>query len=64
MKPDRFRNALDSGYEDVAAGCVIQLECDAAIDSLSTELWRSSVPEVAGEGTEQTSKYLEALHET
>lgn len=38
MKPDRFRNALDSGYEDVAAGCVIQLECDAAIDSLFTEL--------------------------
>lgn len=38
MKRDRLRDALDRGYEDVAAGRVIQLDSDDAIDSLFTGL--------------------------
>ncbi|HUG16319.1 MAG TPA: hypothetical protein VMM78_15050 [Thermomicrobiales bacterium] len=34
IKRDRLENALDRGYEDVAAGRVIQLDNDDEIDSL------------------------------
>lgn len=38
MKRDRLRDALDRGSEDVAAGRVIQLDSDDAIDSLFSAL--------------------------
>jgi putative addiction module CopG family antidote len=34
MKRDRLRDALDRGYEDVAAGRVIHLETEDDIDAL------------------------------
>lgn len=38
LKRDRLRDALDRGYEDVAAGRVIQLESDDQIDELFASL--------------------------
>ena len=38
MKRDRLRDALDRGYEDVAAGRVIELETEDQIDSLFANL--------------------------
>ena len=38
MKRDRLRDALDRGYEDVAAGRVIQLETEDEIDALFASL--------------------------
>ena len=38
MKRNRLRDALDRGCKDVAAGRVIQLDSDDAIDSLFTGL--------------------------
>ena len=34
LKRDRLREALDRGYEDVAAGRVIELETEDQIDAL------------------------------
>jgi putative addiction module CopG family antidote len=34
MKRDRLRDALERGYEDIAAGRVIQLETEDEIDAL------------------------------
>ena len=38
MKRDRLQDALDCGYEDVAAGRVLQLETDDEIDALFASL--------------------------
>ena len=38
LKHDRLRDALDRGYEDIAAGRVIQLETDDEIDALFASL--------------------------
>jgi len=38
VKLDRIRDALDRGYEDVAAGRVIQLETEDEIDALFASL--------------------------
>jgi antitoxin ParD1/3/4 len=38
MKLDRLRDALDRGYEDVAAGRVIQFETEDEIDALFASL--------------------------
>jgi putative addiction module CopG family antidote len=38
LKRDRLRDALDRGYEDVAAGRVIHLEIDGQIDALFASL--------------------------
>lgn len=38
MGHDRLRDALDRGYEDVAAGRVIQLETEDEIDALFASL--------------------------
>ena len=38
LKRDRLRDALDRGYQDVAAGRVIQLETDDEIDALFARL--------------------------
>jgi antitoxin ParD1/3/4 len=42
MKRDRLRDALDRGYEDVAAGRVIQLETEDEIDALFASLCSDS----------------------
>ena len=38
LKRDRLKDALDRGYEDVAAGRVIQLETEDEIDALFASL--------------------------
>jgi ribosome modulation factor len=38
MKRDRLKDALDRGYEDVAAGRVIELETEDQIDALFVSL--------------------------
>jgi antitoxin ParD1/3/4 len=38
MKRERLRDALDRGYEDVAAGRVIELETEDDIDTLFASL--------------------------
>ena len=38
LQHDRLRDALDRGYEDVAAGRVIQLETEDEIDALFASL--------------------------
>ena len=38
LKHDRLRDALDRGYEDIAAGRVIQLETEDEIDVLFASL--------------------------
>lgn len=38
MKRDRLRDALDRGYEDVAAGRVLELETEEEIDALFANL--------------------------
>lgn len=38
LKHERLRDALDRGYEDVAAGRVIQLETEDEIDALFASL--------------------------
>jgi antitoxin ParD1/3/4 len=38
VKRDRLRDALDRGYEDVAAGRVIELETEDQIDALFASL--------------------------
>lgn len=38
LKHDRLRDALDRGYEDVAAGRVIQLETEDELDALFASL--------------------------
>ena len=38
LKHDRLRDALDRGYQDVAAGRVIQLETEDELDALFASL--------------------------
>ena len=38
MKRDRLRDALDRGYEDVAAGRLIEFETEDQIDALFASL--------------------------
>jgi putative addiction module CopG family antidote len=38
MKRDRLKDALDRGYEDVAAGRLLQFETDDQIDALFADL--------------------------
>jgi antitoxin ParD1/3/4 len=38
MKCERLRDALDRGYEDVAAGRVLELETEEEIDALFASL--------------------------
>jgi antitoxin ParD1/3/4 len=38
MKRERLRDALERGYEDIAAGRVIELETEDEIDALFTSL--------------------------
>ena len=38
MKRDRLKDALDRGYEDVAAGRLIELETEDEIDALFANL--------------------------
>lgn len=42
MKRDRLKDALDRGYEDVAAGRVIELETEDQIDALFASLRNDS----------------------
>ena len=47
VKRERLRDALDRGYEDVAAGRVIEFETEDQIDALFASLKRLALTEIA-----------------